>query len=238
MDLCTFTFLNKIQLEEYRQKRQQKGSSTKPSSTTALKALTESEQNVGENAVEEISRRASLLEAQRSSSQKDGEVESVVDHVHGDALEERREVDVVFDTSPGSSVTSSVQRLKFGGDHLTPETSEQSVESLREPGSSNGNLDDEDREAVYTILWENHGTEHSQRNEEWQECTFDGGASLNERGLHQGNCSSFWVDNESYRSESKEALSTQRKLSGNSIGAADKFQSSEVSRLSHDQVCH
>lgn len=241
MDLCTFIFLNKSQLEEFRQKRQQKGSSTKPSSTTALKALTESEQNSGENAVEEISRRDSLVkeEAQRSFPEKDGGVESVVDHVHGvtKALEEHHGVDVVFDTSPASSVTSSIQRLKVRG-QLAPETSEQGIESPCEPGSRNGNLEDKDREAVYTILWENHGTDHSQRNEEWQERTFDGGASLNERAIDQGNYSSFRVDDENYGSESKEGLSTQRKLSGNSIDAVDKFQSPEVGRLSHDQVCH
>lgn len=240
MDLCTFIFFNKTQLEEFRQKRQQKGSSTKPS-TTALKALTGSEQNSGENAVEELSRRDSLIkeEAQRSFSEKDGEVESVVVNAHEvtKALEEHHGVNVAFDTSPASSVTSSIQRLKVGG-HLAPETSEQSVESPCEPGSSNGNLEDKDREAVYTILWENHGTDHSQRNEEWQESTFDGGASLNERALDQGNYSTFRVDDENYGSESKEGLSTQRKLSGNSIDAVDKFQSSEVGRLSHEQVCH
>jgi len=238
MDLCTFIFLNKSQLEEFRQKRQQKGGSTKSSSTTALKALTESEQSSGENAVEEISRRDSLLEeeAQRSFSEKDGEVGSVVDHVHeaANAREEHHGVNAAFDTSPASSVTSSIQRLKVGRGLLAPETSEQSVESPCEPGSSNGNLEDKDREAVYTILWENHGADHSQRNEEWQESTFDGGASLNERALDQGNYSSFRVDDESYESESKEGLTAQRKLSGNSIDAVDKFQSSEVCRLSHD----
>lgn len=232
MDLCTFLFLNKSQLEEFRQKRQQKGSSTR-SSTTALKALTESEQSPGENSVEGISRRDSLAkeEAQRSAPEKDGEVESVADRLHeaAKALEEHQGSNVDFDTSPASSVTSSIQRLKVGG-HLAQETSEQSVESPCEPGSSNGNLEDKDREAVYTILWENHGTDHSQRNEEWQESAFDGGAGRNERALDQGNYSTFRVDDENYESESVEGLNTQRRLSVSSIDAVDKFQSSEVGR--------
>lgn len=242
MDLCTFIFLNKSQLEEFRQKRQQKGSSTKSSTSTALKALTESEQSSGEHVVQGISRDDSLPkeEAQGSSSEKDGKAELIVDHVDDvvKAREEHNEVNVVVDPSPASSVTSSIQRLKVGG-HLTTETSEQSVESPCEPGSSNGNsLEDKDREAVYTILWENHGTDHPQRNEDWQESSFDGRADLDERALDQGNYSTFRVDDEHYGSESKEGLSTQRKLSGNLVDAVDKCHSSEVGSLSHDHVSH
>lgn len=239
MDLCTFIFLNKSQLEEFRQKRQQKGSSTKPSTTTALKALTESEQISGEHVVEEILRDDSLSkeEAQGSSSEKDGKSELVVDEVVK-APEEHLEVNVIVDPSPASSTTSYIQRLKVG-DHVAPETSEQSVESPCEPGSSNGNsLEDKDREAVYTILWENHGTDHPQRNEEWQESSFDGRADHDERALDQGNYSTFRVDDEHYGNELNEGLSTQRKLSGNLVDAVDKFQATEVGSLTLNQVSH
>ena len=242
MDLCTFIFLDKSQLEEFRQKRQQKGSSTKPGTTTALKALTESEQNPGEHVVEEISRDDSLSkeEAQGSFSEEDGKVELVVDHVDEvvKSHEDHHEANVIVDPLPASSGTSSIQRLKVGGQHA-PETSEQGVESPCETGSNNGNsLEDKDREAVYTILWENHGADHSQRNEEWQERSFDGRAELDERALEQRNYSTFRMDDERYGNESKEVLSSQRKLSGNLVDAFDKFQSSEVGLLSHDQVSH
>ena len=239
MDLCTFIFLNKSQLEEFRQKRQQKGGSTKSSNTTALKALTESEQNPGDHVAQEISRNDSLPneEARGSSSGKEGKPEFVVDQPD-EVVKPREEHHEVVVPSPSSSLTSPIQRLKVGG-HLGTETSEQSVESPCEPGSSNGNsLDDKDREAVYTILWENHGTDHPQRNEEWQERSFDGREDLDERVVDQGNYSTFRVDGEHYGSESKEGVSTQRKLSGNLVDAVDKFHASEVSSLRRDHTSH
>ncbi|KAG0621008.1 hypothetical protein M758_4G261600 [Ceratodon purpureus] len=218
----------KKRLEEFRQKRQQKGGSTKSSNTTALKALTESEQNPGDHVAQEISRNDSLPneEARGSSSGKEGKPEFVVDQPD-EVVKPREEHHEVVVPSPSSSLTSPIQRLKVGG-HLGTETSEQSVESPCEPGSSNGNsLDDKDREAVYTILWENHGTDHPQRNEEWQERSFDGREDLDERVVDQGNYSTFRVDGEHYGSESKEGVSTQRKLSGNLVDAVDKFHASE-----------
>lgn len=227
----------KKRLEEFRQKRQQKGSSIKTSTSTALKALSESEQNPGEKVGEEILRGDSISneEPQRTTSGKDRKAELVSDHAGQDGnVHEEQRASTVVDPPPESFGASSIQRLKLGG-HLVPETSEQSVDSPCDPGSSSGNLDDKDREAVYTILWENHGIDHHQRNEEWQESSFDVRADLAERALDQGNYSTFRVDDEHYGTETKETPRSQRRLSGTFVDAIDRFQSSEDEAAEDDK---
>lgn len=220
MDQCTFIFLGDLQLEEFRQKRQQKGGSTKSPATSGLKALTESEQGSGEHMIEGAltgdppsDEPQNVLPENSNVAEVDTGSQSVADKSNEISVDQEEEPEGIkgpesLDPSP----SSPIRRLKLGG-HLALETSEQS-DSPCDPGSSNGKLEDAQREAVYTILWENHGPDHNQPNEEWQESTYEGGEKFDDEALDQGNYSTFRVDDEHYVNESREGSSIHRKLSG------------------------
>lgn len=219
-------------MEEFRQKRQQKGSSNKPSTTTALKALTESDQTLEELYVDPVTSEVAgneRLQRVPSQTEVDGSrIESVKESAH--QVEENYELQGSTTPpirSPESCLPSPIQALN-GGSHVCVETSEQ-IDSLCEPGSRNETSGDSpaEREAVYAILWENRATHHLPQNEAWQESTSEGAEHLDDRLVNQENYSTFRVD-EHHGIEKREGLNTLESSSGLREEALEKLHAVEV----------
>jgi hypothetical protein len=223
MDICTFVFLASHQLEEFRQKKNQKGGGTgkaiipTTTTTTALKALTETEQGSEDNNGQEAN--SGLLpeghsREDRGGSHIDSSEETLVSCTKG-SEEETVLLGSSSTVAVDPSLLSSSQTVRPEA-HLSVEEASEQCDSLSQPGSAEQGSQCEserERKAVYTILWETPTTDRTQTNEDWQENTYESTQGFANKGLDQGNYSTFRLE-DNFAGQNRDGLNSKEHSNG------------------------